>query len=98
MRAFVAVVVSLLLAGCAGMVTPSNTVSRPEVSEIVRGVAKMAESKTMESTPPTESAFRIACRSEPLPASLVLITVNVAGAIRSSKTCNKSRAPRDRTS
>src|SRR5207245_11763282 len=32
------------------------------------------------------------CRSEPLPASFTLITVNVAGATRPSRTCSSSRA------
>ena len=55
----------------------------PLATLIVFGVAKIALN-TIVSAMPSRFALRTACRSDPAPPSFVLVTVKVAGTVRSS--------------
>src|SRR5262249_3639225 len=74
------------------MDTASETGNSPEVRAIVRRAAKKVLSKLIVSAPGEALASRIACRNEPGPASLALITVKTAGATRPSRACTRSLA------
>lgn len=65
-------------------VTLSSIVNWPEVSTIVCGKANAVGSKVIEPGPAAALASRIACRSEPAPASLGLKTTNTVGTTRPS--------------